>query len=186
MKFWVILPVSLGVFLTLSSGSNAVDGSSQKPGDSNTHQTVSVNQQDHVALIRSYNGRVGWDAVWNYKTGLFATRLFHKRVCVVATMDLEAFPNLEALHNFKEQKPASAQLAKGTPPAQAVSFLIGKTRVQNVAQFGYPIEHLCRGLPSYYASQEQGKNLQVLSSSCTNAGIHRFAAIYLCGHIPSC
>ncbi|KAJ6653143.1 hypothetical protein lerEdw1_010105 [Lerista edwardsae] len=181
MKFWGVLPLSLGVFLTLSSGRDAVDGGGQGKGASNTHQTVTVNQQDHVAVIRNYNGWTGWDAVWNYKAGLFATRLFHRRVCVVATMDLEVFPNLEALQHFKEQKPA-----KGAPPAHDVRFQIGKTHVQNIARFGDAIEHLCRELPTYYASQEQGANLHVLSPSCTNVGIQLFPAIYLCGHVPSC
>lgn len=59
-------------------------------------------------------------------------------------------------HDFLLFQPTSAHLAKGTSLAQGIRFLIGKTRVQNIARFGYAIEHLCRGLPTYYASQEQG------------------------------
>lgn len=35
---------------------------------------------------------------------LFATRLFSKRACIVAKMNKEAFPSLEKLSKFKDQK----------------------------------------------------------------------------------
>ncbi|XP_053125033.1 gastrokine-1-like isoform X2 [Hemicordylus capensis] len=158
----------------------AHDSYNRNVGDS-THQVVAINLQGQMATIHNYNGRNGYDAVWDYSMGLFATRLFQKRVCVVAMMDWETFPELEALGYFKGQK-----LAKDTPQVHHLKFLIGKTHVQNTGQFGGAIEQLCRGIPTYYASQEEGADLLILSSTCTSAGIQHYLGIYLCGNIPSC
>ncbi|XP_077787333.1 gastrokine-1-like [Podarcis muralis] len=170
------------VSLTYSSASDVIAVKHQGNTDTSTHQAVKVNQQDQTANIHNYNGWNGWDAVWDYQKGLFAARLFRKRVCVVAAMDFELFPSLETLHSFKGQK-----LSESTLPPSDLTFLVGKTRVQNTVQFGSPIEQLCSGIPVYYASKEQGANLPLQSRGCANVGILRgLFNIYLCGNIPSC
>nr|XP_056716066.1 gastrokine-1-like [Euleptes europaea] len=134
------------------SQEEVIDVSNQRNVDSYTHQTVNVNQQDEIANIHNYNGWNGWDAIWDYRKGLFATRLFRKRACVVATMDLKTFPRLETLSSSRGDKPE-----KNIPLAHGSRFSIGKTHVKNIAQFGYAIEQLCEGIPTYYAYQEQAK-----------------------------
>uniref|UniRef100_A0A674IE46 Gastrokine 3, pseudogene n=1 Tax=Terrapene triunguis TaxID=2587831 RepID=A0A674IE46_9SAUR len=104
---------------------------------------------------------------------LFATRLFNKRACIVAKMNKDAFPSLE-------------KLTKGTPPPPFLRFSITKTRFRNVAQFGRSIGNLCKGVPTYYAQQDQGGALFFESQGCADAGILGLFGIYLCGNISSC
>ncbi|KAL8174069.1 UNVERIFIED_CONTAM: hypothetical protein K2H54_037594 [Gekko kuhli] len=67
-------------------------------------------------------------------------------------MDLKTFPRLETLSSFRGHKSR-----KNIPLAQDSRFSIDKTHVKNLAEFGPAIEQLCRGIPTYYAYQEQGR-----------------------------
>ncbi|XP_060107325.1 gastrokine-1-like [Heteronotia binoei] len=181
MKFLKALAAFFGVILSWSLASEVINASNQRNVDSNTHQAVNVNQQAQIVNIHNYHGWNGWDAIWDYRKGLFATRLFRKRACVVATMDLKTFPRLETLSSFRGHK-----TGKNIPLSHDSRFSIGKTHVKNLAQFGLAIEQLCRGIPTYYAHPEQGTNLPALSPGCANVGILNLFGISLCGNIPNC
>ncbi|XP_077162227.1 gastrokine-1-like isoform X2 [Paroedura picta] len=185
MKFLKALAAFFGVVLSRSLASEfgfqTDDVSNQRNVESNTHQAVNVNQQDQIATIHNYHGWNGWDAIWDYRKGLFATRLFRKRACVVAAMDLKTFPRLETLSSFRGSK-----FGRRIPLSYDSRFSIGKTHVKNLAQFSPEIEQLCRGIPTYSAYQEQGANLPALNPGCTNVGVLNLFGIYLCGNISNC
>ncbi|XP_067401953.1 gastrokine-1-like [Emydura macquarii macquarii] len=181
MKTLILIGALLGVCLTQALADDSVNENNQGNDGGNSHQNVNINNQEHIANIHNYNSWNGWDAVWDYSMELFATRLFSKRACIVAKMNKEAFPSLEKLSKFKDQKPA-----KGTPPPPSLRFSISKTRVRNVAQFGRPIDKLCNGVPTYYAREYQGEALFFETQGCANAGILGLFGIYLCGNISGC
>uniref|UniRef100_A0A8C3F6Q2 Gastrokine 3, pseudogene n=1 Tax=Chrysemys picta bellii TaxID=8478 RepID=A0A8C3F6Q2_CHRPI len=182
--FQIIIGALLGLCLTQALADDSVNENNQGNDGGNSHQNVNINNQDHIANINSYNGWKGWAAVWDYSKELFTTRLFNKRACIVAKMNKDAFPSLEKLSKFKDQKVR----VKGTPPPPFLRFSITKTRVRNVAQFGRSIGNLCKGVPTYYAQQDQGEHFSLLfeSQGCADAGILGLFGIYLCGNISGC
>ncbi|CAM5177694.1 unnamed protein product [Eretmochelys imbricata] len=177
----IIIGALLGVCLTQALADDSVNENNEGNNGGNSHQNVNVSNQDHTADINSYNGWKVWDAVWDYSKELFATRLFNKRAYIVAKMNKDAFPSLEKLSKFKDQKPA-----KSMPPPPFLRFSITKTCIRNVAQFGRSINILCKGVPTYYAQQDQGGALLFESQGCADSGILGLLGIYLCGNISGC
>nr|XP_048684988.1 gastrokine-1-like [Caretta caretta] len=100
----IIIGALLGVCLTQALADDSVNENNEGNNGGNSHQNVNVSNQDHTADINSYNGWKVWDAVWDYSKELFATRLFNKRAYIVAKMNKDAFPSLEKLSKFKDQK----------------------------------------------------------------------------------
>ncbi|CAM4703196.1 unnamed protein product [Caretta caretta] len=177
----IIIGALLGVCLTQALADDLVNENNEGNNGGNSHQNVNISNQDHTADINSYNGWKVWDAVWDYSKELFATRLFNKRAYIVAKMNKDAFPSLEKLSKFKDQKPA-----KSMPPPPFLRFSITKTRIRNVAQFGRSINILCKGVPTYYAQQDQGGALLFEFQGCADSGILGLLGIYLCGNISGC
>ncbi|CAM2108592.1 unnamed protein product [Caretta caretta] len=104
LRHEIIIGALLGVCLTQALADDLVNENNEGNNGGNSHQNVNVSNQDHTADINSYNGWKVWDAVWDYSKELFATRLFNKRAYIVAKMNKDAFPSLEKLSKFKDQK----------------------------------------------------------------------------------
>ncbi|XP_069799347.1 gastrokine-1-like [Dendropsophus ebraccatus] len=139
MKTLVIFAALLGTLLA----NDNVDINNSGNDGSNVHQTVNINNQDQVAHVNNINGWNSWDSIFDYGRGVFATRPYGKKECVVTKMDMTVFPSLEVLG---QQKPVSSRLFK---------FNANKVPIANIGIYGVYVEALCRGIPSYTADVNQ-------------------------------
>ncbi|KAG6934446.1 gastrokine-1 [Chelydra serpentina] len=182
MKLSIVIAGLLGVFLTPSLATDNVNENNQGNDGGNSHQTVSINNDKHVANIDSNNGWNSWNSVWDYGNGFMATRVFSKKSCIIAKMNKDVMPDIAVMPKLiSERKKAGAQ----GPHPKELRFVVSKTRVPDLTPYGKHIEALCRGLPTYVAHEakrEKGANFFYLGS-CFQADILWIINIGFCNDI---
>ncbi|XP_072258931.1 gastrokine-1-like isoform X2 [Pyxicephalus adspersus] len=174
MKALILLAAIIGV--SFATDNVAVNNQGNDGG--NVHQTVNINNQDQTANINQYNGFHSWNSIWDYQRGYFAARLLSSRACVVSRINRNVVPSLEQLSKATQEKQNPH-----APPPRSLTYTVSQTRVKNMAQYGKQIEALCKGIPTFYAQEQQGAGLFVNLHGCTDLGILRFLGISLCGNI---
>ncbi|XP_040271733.1 gastrokine-1-like [Bufo bufo] len=140
MKTLVIFAALLGSLLATDN----INVNNQGNDGGNVHQTVNIDNQDQVANIHNLNGWNSWDSICDYGKGVFATRLYGKKMCVVTKIDKTVFPSLEVL----KQNPVKTT-------KQLFKFNINQIPIANIGIYGVHIEALCHGIPSYTADANQ-------------------------------
>nr|XP_033806067.1 gastrokine-1-like [Geotrypetes seraphini] len=177
-----ILIVSLlGVFLTQTLANDSISVINQGNDGGSVHQTVNVNHQNNIANIDTNAGWNSWNSVWDYNTGFIAIRPFAKKACYVTEMNRKVVPSLQELAKvIKENK---NQKGPADPPPRSLQYTATNTLASNVAQFGKPVEALCRGIPTYHPQEVQGGSFLVQGGGCINAEILWLLDINLCGGI---
>ncbi|KAJ1091503.1 hypothetical protein NDU88_004626 [Pleurodeles waltl] len=108
MKVLIITAALFGVFVTRTGAKDDVNVSNQGNIGGDVHQTVNINNQDNIANINDFNGWDSWDSILDYNRGLFATRLFKKKACVVTKMNKAVFPTLAQLSKAVQEKKGAA------------------------------------------------------------------------------
>uniref|UniRef100_A0A8C4Y1S7 Gastrokine-1 n=1 Tax=Gopherus evgoodei TaxID=1825980 RepID=A0A8C4Y1S7_9SAUR len=142
-------PKCLSLFVFKSKN---VNENNQGNNGGNSHQTVSINNDKHVANIDSNNGWNSWNSVWDYGNGFMATRIFSKKSCLIAKMNKNVMPDITVIPKLiRERKKTGAQ----GPPPKELRFIVSKTRVPDLTPYGKNIEALCRGLPTYVAHEAE-------------------------------
>ncbi|XP_069799334.1 gastrokine-1-like [Dendropsophus ebraccatus] len=144
MKTLVVFAALLGTLLA----NDNVDINNRGNVGGNVHQTVNINNQDQVAHVNSLNGCKSWDSIFDFGRGVFATRLYGKKTCVVTKIDKTVFPSLEVFGTQTQRKPV-----KTTP--SLFKYNVNKVPIANIGIYGVHIEALCRGTPSYTADVNQ-------------------------------
>ncbi|KAM5170712.1 gastrokine-1-like [Mantella aurantiaca] len=139
MKTLVILAALFGTLLA----NDNIDVNNSGNDGGNVHQSVNINNQDRVANINNLNGWNSWDSICDYGQGVFATRLYGKKVCVVTKMDNTKFPSLEVIRTANQQSSldATSSLFKYS--------LQNPVPIANIGLYGVHVEAMCRGIPSY-------------------------------------
>ncbi|KAJ1091504.1 hypothetical protein NDU88_004626 [Pleurodeles waltl] len=176
MKTLIITAALLGVLLMQTGANDDINVSNQGNIGGDVHQTVNINNQDNIANINDFNGWDSWDSICDYKRGLFATRLFSKKACVVTRMNKAVFPTLAQLSKAVQEKKASGD----APPPRQVTYAVIHTPVKDVNDFGSHIESLCRGLPTYSAAETQGSELFSGYGDCSSSSIITILGITMC------
>uniref|UniRef100_A0A8C3XNH5 Gastrokine-1 n=1 Tax=Chelydra serpentina TaxID=8475 RepID=A0A8C3XNH5_CHESE len=144
-------PKCLSLFVFKSKN---VNENNQGNDGGNSHQTVSINNDKHVANIDSNNGWNSWNSVWDYGNGFMATRVFSKKSCIIAKMNKDVMPDIAVMPKLiSERKKAGAQ----GPHPKELRFVVSKTRVPDLTPYGKHIEALCRGLPTYVAHEAKSE-----------------------------
>ncbi|XP_067401957.1 gastrokine-1-like [Emydura macquarii macquarii] len=182
MKLSIVIAALLGVFLTSSLATDNVNENNQGNVGGNSHQTVSINNDQHVANIDTNDGWHSWNSVWDYKYGFMATRIFSKKVCIISKMNRKVLPDIVVIPKvIKEKKKSGAQ---GPPPGE-LRYVVSKTTIPDLTPYGKNIEALCRGLPTYVAREvEGGKGANFFySGSCFDANILWLFNIGFCGNM---
>ncbi|XP_078522782.1 gastrokine-1-like [Lissotriton helveticus] len=175
MKTLILTAALLGVFLTHTGANDDINVSNQGNVGGDVHQAVNINNQDNVANINNFNGWDSWDAILDYNRGLYATRVFSKKACIVTKMNKAVFPTLAQLSKAVQEKKAS-----GDAPPRKVTYAVIHTPVKDVSDFGGHIESMCRGLPTYSAAETQGSELFSGYGECSSSSIITILGITMC------
>ncbi|XP_029459896.1 gastrokine-1-like [Rhinatrema bivittatum] len=180
MKLTILIASLLGVFLTPTLANDSVTLTNDGNDGSTVHQTVNINNENNVANIDTNNGWNSWNSVWDFNSGFAAVRPFAKKTCFVHKMNRKVVPNLQELARLTKQN--KDKKGPAVPPPRSLQYTVTETRANNVAQFGKPVEALCRGVPTYYAQEMQGAGFFSLES-CLDADLLWILRISFCGGI---
>uniref|UniRef100_F7FSS1 BRICHOS domain-containing protein n=1 Tax=Monodelphis domestica TaxID=13616 RepID=F7FSS1_MONDO len=176
-----VIAAFLAIFLTPSL---AKTDQSQLLKRIDEDHNANIDIHGSIALIHDTNPWSEWDGILDYSRGYLAAKLFSKKVCVLTKMDKVILPSLEVLQKALHNK----QLPRNHTSSKGVTYVVLPTRVKNVAQYGKPINDLCRGFPTYFAQQRpEGCALALDPQSCFKARIYTNTygfGILICGEIP--
>ncbi|XP_062933852.1 gastrokine-1 [Cynocephalus volans] len=182
MKFTIVFAGLLGVFLAPAIADYNINVSDDDNSAGSGQQTVSVNNEHNVANIDNNNGENPWNSVWDYGSGFAATRLFHKKSCIVYKMNKDAVPSIQALDALiKEKKVKIKGKGAGELSRKGLMYSINPSKVDDLNKFGNNITTMCRGVPTYLAEEITGASLFYYSEKCFNTNILWILNISFCG-----
>ncbi|CAO2605774.1 Gkn3, partial [Lemmus lemmus] len=156
-----------------TSDSHSLDGSVGT-------QTIHVDALRGLVSIQDNNILSEWNGIMDYKNALLAAKLFSKMACVLAKMDLTVFPSLDDI-----TQTLGKQDSGDYPPTRGLTYTVLPSRVKNLAQYGVPVQDLCRAVPAYFAQQQkEGSALDMDPESCSELQFLSFMGLSICGEIP--
>ncbi|EMP30528.1 Gastrokine-1 [Chelonia mydas] len=174
----IVIASLLGVFLTPSLATDNVNENNQGNDGGNSHQTVSINNNKHVANIDTNNGWNSWNSVWDYGNGFMATRVFSKKSCIIARMNKDVMPDIVVIPRLiSERKCLGAHCAK-----YYRSYGISRNYVTDVAGLGAPIQAACRGLSTYWATEYDRLQKVLSGTGCIGVKL-LILDVNLCGSL---
>ncbi|CAM4703212.1 unnamed protein product [Caretta caretta] len=148
----IVIAALLRVFLAPIFANDNVNENNQGNNGRNSHQTVSINNDKHVANIDSNNGWNSWNSVWDYGNGFISTRILSKKACIIAKINEKVMPDVVELPQLIKEKMKAG--SRGPPPVE-LRFTVSETRVSDLALYGKSVEAMCRGIPTYVAREAQ-------------------------------
>ncbi|XP_029457647.1 gastrokine-1-like [Rhinatrema bivittatum] len=173
MKTFIVTAALLGIFLTPSLANDEVNINNQGNVGGDVHQTVNIDNHNNIANINNYNGWDSWNSICDYNRGLFATRLFAKKICVVGKINKAAFPSLAQLSEEAHEK------THRNSPAP-VTYSVSPNKITDVGQFGEHIQALCKGVPTYTSQEAQGGPHISGFAMCSSSSIITILGISFC------
>ncbi|XP_001381698.2 gastrokine-1 [Monodelphis domestica] len=177
MKLEIVFIGLLGLLL----GSTSADTNISVDNDNNSQggtQRVSINNDHNVANVDNDNGWDGsWNSIWDFNNGFVATRIFAKKTCIVHKINKNVVPSIQDFERLSKNKP---NVHTGPSP-KSQRYMIDPQNIKDLAQFGTPIETMCKGLPTYKAQEVQGQSFLFFSGPCFSANILLIFDISYCG-----
>ncbi|XP_008046739.1 gastrokine-3-like [Carlito syrichta] len=169
----VILLLTPSLALMNISDSHSLDGSVGT-------QTIQVDDFQGMVSIQDSNVFSEWSGIMDYKTDLFAVKLFSKRACILAKMDQAVFPSLDDI-----SKALDKQTFKHYPSTHGLTYTVLPNRVKSLAQYRTAIKNVCREFPTYFAQQQKEGTAQAIDpESCFEIQLLFFMGLSICGEIP--
>uniref|UniRef100_A0A8C0ZDI9 BRICHOS domain-containing protein n=1 Tax=Cyanistes caeruleus TaxID=156563 RepID=A0A8C0ZDI9_CYACU len=147
---------------------------------SGVSQSMSVSSQTMEAIIEQKSNRISWKTIWNYNTGIIATKVMQTRTCYISTMNRSEMPTFAALLRVAAERRNLMNLGR---PSRRITFVTNGL-VSNLSSYGAHVISMCSGLPTYRAQEVQGPLYN--QQSCTTLDILRLVELRYCsghGHI---
>ncbi|TRZ12355.1 hypothetical protein HGM15179_014775 [Zosterops borbonicus] len=108
----ILTAVLLGLVLTpaLADYSQQTNQNQQIIFDGGTHititgisQGVKINSQTRVAIIEQKSKNLSWKTIWNYRTGVIATKLTQQNTCYISIMNRTEMPSFDNLARLAQE-----------------------------------------------------------------------------------
>ncbi|XP_075838134.1 gastrokine-3-like isoform X1 [Microtus pennsylvanicus] len=168
-SFLVTIFLVPSLALVNTSDSHSLDGSVGT-------QAIHVDALRGLVSIQDNNILSEWNGIVYYKNALLAAKLFSKMACVLAKMDLTVFPSLDDIIQA-----LGTQDSGHYPPTRGLTYTVLPSRVKNLAQYGVPVQDLCRAVPAYFAQQQkEGSALDMDPESCSELQFLSFMGMSIC------
>ncbi|XP_063276768.1 gastrokine-1-like [Prinia subflava] len=159
----ITLNVLRVVDLKYCSG-NGNGQSQQIPGDIGNHtsqqviiagqsQIVTINRQWQVAIIEKTTGSGSWKTIWNYNTGVIATRVTQQNACYISIMNRNEMPSFNNLARLAQESRNQIGLGR---PTKKITF-VANGLVNNLSSYGADIFSMCSGVTTYMAYEVHGE-----------------------------
>ncbi|XP_054255047.1 gastrokine-1, partial [Indicator indicator] len=137
-------------------------------------QSLTLNRQWRVAVIETKSTQGSWKTIWNYRTGVIATKVNSEGVCYISTMNRNLMPTFDALPRLAEQNRG----VKGQP-AQDIIYVI-KRPILNLQSYGQEVVAMCTGLTTYETYEVRGPQYTVNQGSCTRLDVLHLVDLIYC------
>ncbi|XP_014116910.1 PREDICTED: gastrokine-1 [Pseudopodoces humilis] len=112
---------------------------------------MSVSSQTMEAIIEQKSNRISWKTIWNYNTGIIATKVMQTRTCYISTMNRSEMPTFAALVRVAAERRNLINLGR---PSRRITFVTNGL-VSNLSSYGAHVFSMCSGLPTYRAQEVQ-------------------------------
>ncbi|XP_078522791.1 gastrokine-1-like [Lissotriton helveticus] len=181
MKLTIFVPALLAALLIPSLADDSVTLTNQGNDGGSVHQTVNINNGQNIANINTNAGWNSMNSIWDYNTGFIAVRPFAKKSCYIHRMNKNVVPSIQELARLTKEK--KDQKAPAGPPPRSVQYTVTSAKAENFAEYGKPIEAMCRGVPSYLAEEDRGNSFFFGIGGCVRADLLFLINVSFCGGI---
>ncbi|XP_077645326.1 gastrokine-1-like [Lonchura striata] len=143
-------------------------------------QIVTINRQWRVAVIeqRSFSG--SWKTVWNYNTGVIATKVTQQNTCYISIMNRNEMPRFDNLARLAQE---SRNMIGGFGRHTKRITFVTNGLVNNLNSYGIEIAAMCSGLTTYMAYEVHSESFQgpqVNLGSCITLDVLRVVDLQYC------
>ncbi|XP_015472440.1 gastrokine-1-like, partial [Parus major] len=141
------------------------------------NQIVTINRQWRVAIIEHKSISGSWKTIWNYNTGVIATRVRQQNACYISIMNRSQMPRFDNLARLAQESRNLIGLAR---PSRRITFVTNGL-VNNLSSYGMDIMAMCSGVITYRAQEVhvfQGP--QVNLGSCITLDVLRVVELKYC------
>ncbi|XP_050838702.1 uncharacterized protein LOC108963211 [Serinus canaria] len=137
-------------------------------------QTVTINRQWRVAVIEKRAGIGSWKTIWNYNTGIIATKVMQQNACYISIMNRSQMPRFDNLARLAEESRNQFGLGR---PTKKITFVTNGL-VSNLRSYGSDVFSMCSGLTTYMTYEVHG--VQVNLGSCITLDVLRVVDLKYC------
>ncbi|XP_027487452.1 gastrokine-1-like, partial [Corapipo altera] len=128
---------------------------------SGVSQSININSQTQEAIIEQKSKRLSWKTIWNYNTGVIATRVLQQNTCYISVMNRTEMPSFDSLVKVAAQGGNQVSLGR---PTRKLTFVTSGL-VNNLNSYGANTIAMCSGLTIYRAYEVHGECKQINSVS---------------------
>ncbi|XP_017692759.1 PREDICTED: gastrokine-1-like isoform X1 [Lepidothrix coronata] len=122
---------------------------------------MTISSQTRVAVFEQRSNDLSWKTIWNYNTGVIATKVMQERTCYISVMNQKEMPSFDALLRLAAENRNQVGLGRVT---RKLTF-VTKGLVNNLNSYGADITAMCSGLTTYKAYEVHGECKQINSVS---------------------
>ncbi|XP_071435055.1 uncharacterized protein [Pithys albifrons albifrons] len=137
-------------------------------------QTVKIKSQTRVAIIEQQSNDLSWKTIWNYNTGVIATKVMQENTCYISTMNRTEMPSFENLPRLARESRNQLGLGRFT---RKITFVTGGL-VSNLNSYGADIINMCSGAITYQAYEVHGPQVNV--GPCVTLNVLRVVELKYC------
>ncbi|XP_057244481.1 gastrokine-1-like [Malurus melanocephalus] len=113
---------------------------------------MTFSSRTNVVVIEQRSDQLSWKTIWNYNTGIIATKLMQERTCYISSISKNEMPSLKNLTYLASQKGNQIGLGR---PARKITF-VANGLVNNLSSYGADVFSMCSGLTTYMAYEVHG------------------------------
>ncbi|XP_016159027.1 PREDICTED: gastrokine-1-like [Ficedula albicollis] len=117
------------------------------------YQNMTVSSQTHVAIFEQRSNQFSWKTIWDYNTGIIATKVVQERTCYISTMNRNVVPSFDALVIYASENRNQVGFGR---PTKKITFVTSGL-VNNLRNYGIDITAMCSGLTTYMAYEVHGE-----------------------------
>ncbi|XP_039909966.1 gastrokine-1-like [Hirundo rustica] len=140
-------------------------------------QIVTINRQWRVAVIEQRSVSGSWKTIWNYNTGVIATKIPQLNTCYISIMNRNEMPRFDNLARLAQESRNLFGLGR---PTKKITFVTNGL-VNNLNAYGIDITAMCSGLTTYMAYEVHAfQGPQVNLGSCITLDVLRVVELEYC------
>ncbi|XP_027765115.1 gastrokine-1-like [Empidonax traillii] len=112
-------------------------------------QILTIHKQWRVAVITQTTSTGSWKTIWNYNTGIIATKVTQQNTCYISIMNKNEMPSFNNLARLARESRNQVGLGRFT---RKITF-VTKGLVSNLQSYGADIFSMCSGVTTYMAHE---------------------------------
>ncbi|XP_039240569.1 uncharacterized protein LOC113985006 [Pipra filicauda] len=137
-------------------------------------QNMTISSQTRVAVFEQRSNDLSWKTIWNYNTGVIATKVMQERTCYISVLNQKEMPSFDALLKLAAENRNQVGLGR---PTRKLTF-VAKGLVSNLNSYGADIMTMCSGLTTYMTYEVHGAQLNL--RSCTTLDVLKVVDLNYC------